>query len=77
LRFVIRDGIGYPNGEPAKDNKGFGDVALAQNTAGLSALAWLIVILMAAAIVFGLIFFVKRMRRESPSKKPDRGGFDR
>lgn len=52
-------------------------MALAQNTAGLSALSWLIVILLAAVIIFGLLFYVKRMRRDTPSKKPDRGGFDR
>jgi phosphotransferase system glucose/maltose/N-acetylglucosamine-specific IIC component len=60
-----------------KTTRGFADVALAQNTAGLSALSWLIVILLAAVIIFGLLFYVKRMRRDTPSKKPDRGGFDR
>jgi preprotein translocase subunit SecY len=54
-----------------------GEVVFAQSTAGLSALAWLIVALLAVIIIFGLIFYVKRMRRDTPTKKPDRGGFDR
>jgi preprotein translocase subunit SecY len=52
-------------------------VALAQNTAGFSLLAWLIVALLAAVFIFGLIFYVRRMRRDRPTKEPDRGGFDR
>ncbi len=52
-------------------------MALAQNTAGFSLLAWLIVALLAAVFIFGLIFYVKRMRRDRPTKEPDRGGFDR
>lgn len=52
-------------------------MALAQNTASFSLLAWAIVALLAAVFIFGLIFYVKRMRRDRPSKGPDRGGFDR
>jgi hypothetical protein len=65
------------SGELSKDEEGVDEVALAQNTAGLSALAWLIVFLLAAVLICGLIFYVKRIRRDTPSKKPDRGGFDR
>lgn len=50
---------------------------LAQSTGGYNLLAMVVVLLLAAAFIFGLIFYVKRMRRDRPAKKPDAGGFDR
>jgi hypothetical protein len=53
------------------------NVILAQMFAGFIILAWLIVLILACVFILGLIFYVKFIRRDPPSKKPDLGGFDR
>lgn len=48
-----------------------------QSAGAFNLLTLAVVLLLAVIFIFGLIFYVKRMRKHTPSKKPDLGGFDR